>query len=265
MLAPTVARYWPFANGSGMILDRFAKKIDLGSGKRTAETSDGFPMQVLADDLIGRHILMTGKFDRSIVQVLLDQAKSGDTLLDVGANIGYVSACFLARVRDSRAICIDPQPGISTLLKANMRQFGDRATVHQVALSDKPGELRFHVNTGNRGASRISDDGETTVPAVAAGDLLASVEQIDLVKIDVEGHEEAVLRSMQSELERLKPRAILFEDHGTGAAPEGTLGSILTSLGYSILGVHKRLLSTKLEPVKSAADCRFNDYLAVLG
>ena len=32
----------------------------------------GFSITVLADDLIGRHILLTGKFDHSIVTVLLD-------------------------------------------------------------------------------------------------------------------------------------------------------------------------------------------------
>ena len=226
-------------------------------------TSDGFPIRVLADDLIGRHILMSGKFDRSIVQVLLDHARPGDTLLDVGANIGYVSACFLSQVKNSKAICIDPQPGISDLLQTNMRQFGGRAIVHQVALSDKPGELRFHVDTGNRGASRISPDGEIVVPAFAAGALLAGVDRVDLVKIDVEGHEEAVLTSMRSELQRLKPRAILFEDHDTGAAPNGPLGSILTGLGYSILGIQKKLLSTRLVPVAGSEDCRFNDYIAV--
>ena len=52
-----------FANGSGRILDKYARGIDLGSGKRTAQTSDGFPMRVYADDLIGRHPLMSGMFD----------------------------------------------------------------------------------------------------------------------------------------------------------------------------------------------------------
>lgn len=263
MLAPAIARHWPFANGSGKILDRYAKHVDLGSGERTAMTSDGFPIRVLADDLIGRHILMSGKFDRSIVQVLLNHAKPGDTLLDVGANIGYFSACFLTQVKNGRAICVDPQPGIVDLLQTNMRQFGGRATIHPVALSDKPGELRFHINEDNRGGSRISPDGELAVQAVPASELLAGVEKVDLVKIDVEGHEEQVLRSLAPEIRRLTPRAILFEDHGTAAAVDGPLGSILTGLGYRVMGIEKRLLSTRLVPVQSASDCRFNDYVAV--
>ena len=73
----TNARHWPFANGSGRFLDQFGKRIDLGSGKRIAQTSDGFPMHVFAEDLIGRHLLLSGKFDRSVIQVLLDLAKPG--------------------------------------------------------------------------------------------------------------------------------------------------------------------------------------------
>lgn len=262
MLAAAISRYWPFANGSGRILDKYARSIDLGSGERTAQTSDGFTMQVLADDLIGRHILMSGKFDRSIVQVLLDRAKPGDVLLDIGANIGYVSACFLKRVPGSHAICVEPQPGIVDLLHKNVRQFDGRAIVKPVALSDKPGELRFHIDKDNRGSSKISPDGEISVIAVSAAELLAGVERVDLVKVDVEGHEEPVFRAMRNELKRLKPRAILFEDHGDGAAPQDGIGLIMTGLGYRVFGIDKRLLKTRLVLVEKSADCQFNDYLA---
>ena len=118
--APMISRFWPFANGSGRILDKYAKKIDFGKGERVAWTSDGFPLHVYADDLIGRHIIMSGKFDRSIVQVLLDQSRPGDVLLDIGANIGYVSTCFLSQVKDSTAYCVEPQPGIVDLLRKNL-------------------------------------------------------------------------------------------------------------------------------------------------
>lgn len=257
-----VARNWPFANGSGRILDKYAKSIDLGKGERLAQTSDGFAINVLADDLIGRHILMSGKFDRSIVQVLLDQAKPGDMLLDIGANVGYVSGCFLAKVKDSRAICVDPQPGISDLLVKNMAQFGDRASVHQVALSDKAGELRFHIDQDNKGASRIASDGEIVVPAIDAADLLKPLTKLDLIKIDVEGHELPVFRAIVGELKRLRPRAILFEDQARGAAPKGAIGSLLGLAGYKIYGINKRLLSTNLVRIECEADCHFNDYLA---
>lgn len=263
-LIPTIARHWPFVNGSGRILDRFGKHIDLGSGQCVAQTSDGFPMQVFAEDLIGRHLIMSGKFDRSNIQVLLDLAKPGDTFLDVGANIGYYSAVFLKKVKNSNAICFEPQPGIVDLLMANVGQFPGRSKVYQVGLADKDAELRFHINMANRGASRISSDGETVIPVRDARKVFAGLDRLDLMKIDVEGYEEPIFRAIEKELGRLKPRAILFEDQTRGAAPNGPLGSILSRAGYQVLGIDKRLNKTKLVPVGSADECRFNDYLAKL-
>lgn len=264
MLVPSIARYWPFANGSGSILDKYARKIDLGRGERVAWTSDGFPMHVYADDLIGRHILMSGKFDRSIVQVLLDHARPDDVLLDIGANIGYVSAVFLQKVSGSTAICIEPQPGIVDLLRKNMAPFGDRAEVFQIGLADRDGKLPFHVNEGNRGASRISEDGEVEIPVREAGAMLRAIPRVDLLKIDVEGFEEPIFRAMGDELKRLRPRAILFEDQTRAASPVGGIGTILTGAGYRIYGIDKRLLKTRLVRIHSPDDCRFNDHLAIL-
>lgn len=262
-LSPAIARHWPFANGSGRIIDKFAKGVDYGSGERQAMTSDGFTMRVYADDLIGRHLLMSGKFDRSTIQVLLNLARDGDTLLDIGANIGYYSSVFLQRVKDSRVVCFEPQPGIVDLLKANTGQFAGRAEVYQFGLADQDGELRFHIDHANRGSSRISADGELSIPVLDAAKVFAGLERVDLIKIDVEGFEEQIFRAIERELARLQPRAILFEDQTGGAAPEGALGSILTRAGYRILRIDKRLLKTSLVPVRNAADCSANDYLAI--
>jgi FkbM family methyltransferase len=257
-LAVTVARHWPFANGSGRIIDRFARNVETGSGEQVVWANDGFQINVLADDLIGRHIKLTGQFDRSVVQVLLDQAQPGDVLLDIGANIGYVTCVFLKNVKDGSAICIDPQPGVVDLLKRNVARFPGRAEVRQVALSDKPGELRFHVNRDNRGASRVSPEGEISVPAIEAASVLHELRRVDLIKIDVEGFEETILRSAEKGLARLKPRAILFEDQSGQAGSDGKIGSILTRLGYRVFGIEKRLLRTELVNPHP----RHNDYLA---
>lgn len=259
-----ISRYWPFANGSGRIIDKYARSVNLGEGRRVAETSDGFSLQVYANDLIGRHILLSGKFDRSIVQVLLDHARPGDMLLDIGANIGYVSGVFLRQVRGSEVLCFEPQPGVVDLLRENLAQFGDRAVVVEAGLADCDGTLRFHVNVTNRGGSRISEDGEIEIPVREAGKALETIPKVDLVKIDVEGFEEPIFRALEHQLARLKPRAILFEDQSGAASPQGSIGSILARIGYGIYGIDKRLLTTRSVPIRSQIDCRFNDYLALL-
>ena len=264
--AATIARYWPFANGSGRIVDRFASSVDLGSGEIICKTTDGFSMTVLADDLIGKHLALTGRFDRSPVQALLNYSKPGDVFVDVGANIGYVSGCFLSNIPDGRAICIEPQPEVINLLKRNLQQFGKRSEVHPVALSDDDSEGWLHINSINRGGSRIvaAKDAESVqVKMVNAGKLFSKIDRMDLLKIDVEGMEDIVFQSIENEMLRLKPRAILFEDQTGEAYPNGKIGSILKRSGYKVKGIQKQLLKTRLIEVHSRRECHPNDYLAI--
>jgi FkbM family methyltransferase len=186
------------------------------------------------------------------------------TLLDIGANIGYYSAVFLANVQNGHAICIEPQPGIVELLTKNMGQFGDRAEVHPVGLAEKSGRLRFSVDEKSRGRAHISKDGKVEIKVVEARQALKELDRVDLIKIDVEGFEEPVLCSAQEEIGRLRPRAIVFEDHTGGASPDGKIGAVLSSLGYRIFGIDKRLLKTVLVPIHLRTECRFNDYIALI-
>ena len=110
-------------------------------------------------NLIGRHIYLTGEFDRSTVEVLLKLSKPGDVLLDIGANIGYVSACFLQKVPRSKAIAVEPQPQIVDLLQSNLKPFGDkRYKVFPVALSDLDTSGWLEICDLNRGASKVVDE-----------------------------------------------------------------------------------------------------------
>jgi FkbM family methyltransferase len=262
-----IAKNWPFANGSGRFIDRFSTDTRLGEGPTTARTSDGFSIDVLADDHIGNHILMTGQFDRTPIQVLIDFSNSGDEIADIGANIGYVSAVLLTMVPESRVTSVEPQPMIVDILRKNLARFPENRT-HLVcsALSDRSGKIMLHIDKKNRGASSIHGGDETDaveVSMLSTDDFLATFQRLDLVKIDVEGHEESVLGNASLQLDRLKPRAIQFEDRDGEAAPDGRVGGLLASRGYLIFGIDKHLLSTKLRLIRVRADCAYNDYVAL--
>ncbi len=99
------------------------------------------------------------------------------------------------------------------------------------------------------------------MPAIYAVELLTGLPRLDLIKIDVEGHEETVFHAIDAQLARLAPRAILFEDQGAGAAE--AIGTLLNRHRYTVFGIDKRLLRTRRVPMVSSGDCRYNDYLAV--
>lgn len=262
-----VSRHWPFANGAGRFIDRFGLDIDLGQGQRRCRTQDGFDIDVLADDHIGRHLILSGAFDPSPVKLLIDFGMEGDRCLDIGANIGYVSCLLLARIPGSHVFCVEPQPGIAALLAGNLKRFPqDRWTLLQAALSDAEGEGHLELDVVNRGASTIvtaPSQKTVSVPLLPAAQVLAGFDTLDLVKMDIEGHEETVLRSARDQLARLQPRAILYEDKEGKSAPDGPIARLLTEAGYRIHGIHKTLLATKLNPVTSENAGGFNDFLAV--
>ena len=260
-------RHWPFANGAGRFIDRFARGIDLGQGAQRCRAREGFDIDVLADDHIGRHLILSGAFDPTPVNLLIDFGMENDRCLDIGANIGYVSCLLLQRLPGSHVFCIEPQPGIVSLLEGNLARFDKRRwTLLQAGLSDAEGEGHLELDVVNRGASTIVTEAShktVSVPLLPASQVLSAFTSLDLVKIDIEGHEETVFRSARDELERLQPRAILYEDKEGKSAPDGSIATILTGIGYRIYGIEKSLLSTRLTQVTNINAGSFNDFLAV--
>src|SRR5579883_2284520 len=171
IVAQLLLRSWPFPRGAGRIVDRVFSGLVFEQNVATVRSADGFQMRVMPNELVGRHIYLTGEFDRTTVEVLCNFAKPGDVLLDVGANVGYVSACFLQNVPDAKVVSVEPQPGIVELLRSNLAQFGDgRYKVVPVALSDQDREAWFEICDGNRGASKLvaEQNGLDQIPEIAA-------------------------------------------------------------------------------------------------
>lgn len=267
VLAQVVLKNWPFPRGASWLVKHFLNHLRISEPQVDVDTTDGFRMRILPNEHVGRYLYLTGEFDRSVFEVLQAHAQPGDVLLDIGANVGYMSACFLTHVPHSRAVAVDPQPGIVDLLRYNLEPFGPRAIVAPVALSDRNGECGFHIEPDNRGASHIlaSGEGDVTVETWTPERLVEAygIERVDIVKMDVEGHEETVFGALQGIISRFRPRLILFEDHTDKAAPTGAIGGLLASLGYSVSGVRKRLTKLEFPSIRQSADCLYQDYIAV--
>src|SRR5262245_45879142 len=101
ILPQLVLRSWPFKRGVNRIVGRLFCNLNFKNSVETVRTTHGFDICIMPNDLIGRFLYLTGEFDRAVVDVLLQHARPGDTLIDIGANIGYVSACFLSNVPKS--------------------------------------------------------------------------------------------------------------------------------------------------------------------
>jgi len=158
--------------------------------------------------------------------------RSGDFVLDIGANVGHYTARMSELVGPAgRVIAIEPVPETFAALAANARRFRfDNVTLVNMAAVDTPGVCGLSVpnwpdGTPNGYLARIDPSGSIGCLAVRV-DALELPAPVRLVKIDAEGHEPQVLAGMHGLLLRDAPIVIL--EHNI----EGE--KLLESLGYAI-------------------------------
>jgi len=180
---------------------------------RTCTNLFGQRVTVFRNDHVGDKIARTGLYEKENLALLLQLLRKlpQPVVLDIGANIGNHTLAFATVA--SRVHAFEPIPRIHALLQQNVQQNQlANVTLHPLALSDEEGEATIHmVKAGNVGASSFDQRGADTEAVTVQrrrGDALLAeldVQQVDLVKIDVEAHEVFVLRGLLDTLRRDRP------------------------------------------------------------
>ena len=67
----------------------------------------------------------------------------GETIFDVGANIGLFTLYVKENFADVKVHAFEPSPAIFRLLKANVAKYGDSVSVHDCGLAARPGQAKF--------------------------------------------------------------------------------------------------------------------------
>jgi FkbM family methyltransferase len=144
----------------------------------------------------------------------------GGVALDIGANVGFWSVGLAWLAKGLEVHAFEPHPGNAERLRENLTLNGLRSRVHvnECGLSACEGTLRLvlredFVTGGQTGNASISDganDAGFATVAVSVRTLDSWVadsrlSRIDLMKIDVEGHEPAVLRGGEQTIRRFLP------------------------------------------------------------
>ena len=208
-------------------------------------------------------------FETELVRSLVHE---NDTVLDVGANIGYYTLLFARAVGPrGRVFAFEPDPENFALLKNNVESNGyENVALVNAALSDKMGALKLYLCEANRGDHRIYPSGDDRraiqIPALAADDYLAGLNrEIAFVKMDVQGAEAKVLRGMERLLQRTAQCQILFEFWPAGMSRAGDEAeeslARLARHGFSLKLVDQRRKC--LQPVE--ADALLRDFTKANG
>jgi FkbM family methyltransferase len=121
--------------------------------------------------------------------------REGDLFLDIGSNIGSYTV-LASGVRRATTWAFEPDPEAIRALRRNVELNGiqDRVTIHEFALSDTDGEVSF--TRGQDTTNHVATKGETNVRTVSTRklDTLIGTNRPLMIKMDVEGFEESVVR-----------------------------------------------------------------------
>lgn len=134
-----------------------------------------------------------------------------DTLVDLGANIGLTSLWLAKHYPIKRVIAVEASPANASLARKNLEQNGIRADVIAAAVGPMDGTVRFNLHADSNLGS--IDPGGTEVPMISMAKVLERVpdQAIDLLKMDIEGGEQALLDGDLAWLRNT--RAIIAEFH----------------------------------------------------
>ncbi|QBZ83546.1 methyltransferase FkbM [Hydrogenovibrio crunogenus] len=181
------------------------------------KTSDDFIIKAFSKDFITRQIEKHGVYEKYVLdfvkQILLN--KRDPLVLDVGANIGNHTLSFCSA--GARVHAFEPVKPIHDILKYNIEKNGlsERASVYNFALSDCFSKEKItYESKGNVGGSSLENrvEGNLLDVKLEKGDdfvIKQDFKKIDLIKIDVEGHEYKVLQGLIDSIKKFKPIIVI--------------------------------------------------------
>lgn len=170
-------------------------------------------------------------------RLVFDLLAAGSVLLDLGAHLGVVA--LVASRLGATVVAVEAAPGNAACLRAS-RGANDFAllTIVEAAVSDRPGVVRFREDGAYGQVTGDAGPGVVEVRAAPVTELLREqgLARVDLIKMDVEGHELPAIEGMRELLDRHDAPPVVFESnrhtlHRVGATPADLL-SRFEALGY---------------------------------
>lgn len=170
--------------------------------------------------IAGRLGLRQASYEEKFKTALLSAIRPGDTVWDVGANIGLYTVQFAEKVTPSgRVFAFEPAPGnferlkracdAAPQVKLLQKALGDKKATLSLSLSEDPDGVANSFVGSQGGAGSVSVD------VLSADDVIAQnlATPANVMKIDVEGFEHEVIRGMSSLLANPSLKAIFMEVH----------------------------------------------------
>jgi FkbM family methyltransferase len=218
----------------------------------------------LLDLGVGRPLYTGLEYEPEETAFLERSLKPGMTMIDVGANVGFMALLAAKAVgANGTVLAIEPDPGNAELLRANIERNGYRnVSIQRCAVGSEPGTAQLFRSAWNMGNHRLNpgEAGQAiahesiAVPVRTVDSLVADnhLSRVDVIKMDVEGYEPGVLGGMMETLTRFRPVILTeFWPYGmrdAGFDPEAFLDRCVRA------GYQGRTLTNPERPLKTVAD-----------
>jgi len=197
--------------------------------------------------------------------------KKGDLVIDIGANIGHLSvAVALANGKEGLTLSFDPNPHVFKILEVNARLNPDKTNIHplNVAITEQEDTFFYRSSEASFNNGGISKDGSAfhgqfALPTKVRGIVLEQfllkeyptwAPKMSLVKIDTEGYDKEIIKSIRGLLERYKP-VVISECFGKSTPEQRTEHfNLLADLGYKMYHIKGFFADTPVVPIEKPQD-----------
>ncbi len=219
--------------------------------------ASGYRINVSPAEKLG---YLLGTDEPHLQRAIRNHVVAGDTVYDIGANVGYVSLSLAKRVGPTgRVIAFEPIPGSADAFRQNIEINGiTNVRLLDLAASDKSGEAVIRMTENSATASLVWHRNEPSatellIRTVALDELVEAgeVRLPSFVKIDVEGAEGRVLQGMRRTIAAARP--VLFVECSDVGREQAW--QLLGELNYRC---HSAITG---KPVKTFEQYRHSDFL----
>jgi FkbM family methyltransferase len=207
------------------------------------------------EKIIIDHLAIGSFYEPDVAEVFAKVLREGDTVIDVGANVGFFTLLAAALVGPAgRVVSFEPDPSNFARLRANVEANGFKhVTLVDRPVAAEPGPVSFFLNSDQSGGSALWDPGEfpgnvrsqatprvlsleaTTIDAEVARLGLAPVR---LLKVDTEGADHLVLRGARRLLAGRAVPFVVAELHEFGMermrTDQRAFRQEMSALGYDL-------------------------------
>lgn len=169
--------------------------------------------------------MLFGKYEAAEIRLMKQFLQPGQTIVDVGANVGYLTSFFAHAAGPSgKVLAFEPNPNIFSLLQKNTARFTQVST-YNVALSNSSGELPLFIAGTDQSVGSFAREYPATHVFYQESGILRSVaaklvngdefltqlaiKTIDILKLDVEGWEVNALHGLERTI-AASPRLTIF-------------------------------------------------------